>query len=291
MGTRLMPTLDPVDPMPSRTAQGDTNGIEDVGTPMPSVAVIVLNWNGRDDTIACIESLDEVEYPRFDVMVVDNGSSDGSVAAIRQRFPHLEIVETGRNLGFAEGNNVGIRLALDRGVDYVFLLNNDTVVHPSVLEELVAAAERCPDGGIFSAKILYYAEPTRIWYAGAVWDDRRMTFRHLADETQGRADERGVVATDYACGCAFLAKSAMLRERLACSTPSFFSPLRKLTSVTGPEARALRATTCRPQCFGIRSQYPLAAPNHLWSNILLLATACCGASGICGSGNSFTSIK
>jgi GT2 family glycosyltransferase len=75
--------------------------------------VIVLNWNGRDDTIACVESLTKVAYSNFVVMVVDNGSTDGSVAAMQERFPDLEIVETGRNLGFAEGTNVSIRLALE----------------------------------------------------------------------------------------------------------------------------------------------------------------------------------
>src|SRR5436190_7401977 len=137
----------------------------------PSVAVIVLNWNGRDDTLACLESLAGLNYDNFQVMVVDNGSTDGSVGAIRPRFPGVEIIETGRNLGFAEGNNVGIRLALDRGMDYVFLLNNDTVVDPSLLSELVAAAERCPEGGIFGAQILYHSDPLKIWFAGARWDE------------------------------------------------------------------------------------------------------------------------
>jgi GT2 family glycosyltransferase len=201
--------------MSIRAGEGNANSAPE----MPSVAVIVLNWNGRDDTIACLESLDKVEYPRFDVVVVDNGSSDGSVAAIRQRFPRLEVVETGLNLGFAEGNNVGIRLALARHADYVFLLNNDTVVHPLLLKELVSAAERCPEGGIFSAKIFWYAEPARIWYAGVAWDERKMEFRHMVDETM--LDERGVIPTDYACGCALLAKSATLRK-IGLLDPKFF---------------------------------------------------------------------
>jgi hypothetical protein len=187
----------------------------------PRVAVIVLNWNGRDDSIACLESLQKVAYPSFDVMLVDNGSADGSVAAIHDRFPSLEIVETGRNLGFAEGNNVGIRIALDRGADYVLLLNNDTAVHPAILDELVAAAERCPEGGIFGAKILYHAEPARIWYAGALWHDDLMRFQHCYEDAQVRADDRGVAPVDYACGCALLARSAMLRK-VGLLDPIFF---------------------------------------------------------------------
>jgi hypothetical protein len=185
------------------------------------VAVIVLNWNGRDDSIACLESLEKVTYPDFDVMLVDNGSADGSVAAIRGRFPRLEIVETGRNLGYAGGNNAGIRIALDRGVDYVLLLNNDTVVHPSLLDVLVAAAERCPEGAIFGARIFHQAEPSRVWYGGAMWHDRWMRFQHVDDEAQVRTDERGVAPVDYACGCALLARSAVLRK-VGLLDPRFF---------------------------------------------------------------------
>jgi GT2 family glycosyltransferase len=187
----------------------------------PSVTIIILNWNGRDDTIACIESLQRLDYPNFDLIVVDNGSTDESVPAILQCFPDLEIVQTGRNLGFAEGNNVGIRIALERGVDYVFLLNNDTVVHPSLVSELVSAAERCPEGGIFGAKIFYYADPTRVWYAGVTWDPRGMDFHHVVDETHLAADARGVVQIPYACGCALLAKTAMLRK-VGLLDPAFF---------------------------------------------------------------------
>ena len=183
--------------------------------------MIVLNWNGRDDSIACLESLEKIDYPNHDVIVVDNGSTDGSVAAMTHRFPRLEIIETGRNLGFAEGNNTGIRVALDRGADYVFLLNNDTIVHPSLLRELLAAAERCPDGGIFCAKIFYHAEPTRIWYGGAKWFEESMRFRHFYEERQIRADERGVAAVDYACGCALLVKSPVLRK-VGLLDPKFF---------------------------------------------------------------------
>src|SRR5690242_19791800 len=78
----------------------------------PRIAVIVLNWNGRDDTLQCLESLLHLSYSNFEVIVVDNGSQDNSVAAIRDRFPKVLLLETGANLGYAEGNNVGIRAAL-----------------------------------------------------------------------------------------------------------------------------------------------------------------------------------
>jgi GT2 family glycosyltransferase len=185
------------------------------------VSVIVLNWNGRDDTIACVESLKAVEYPNFVTLVVDNGSTDGSVTAIRRRFPEVEVIETGCNLGFAEGNNVGIRLALERGSEYIFLLNNDTVVSPSLLRELVAAAVRCAEGGIFTARIHYHAEPKGIWSAGVRWRQDRMQFQHVQDDSENSIDPRGVAVTDYACGCALFAAAVVFRK-VGLLDPKFF---------------------------------------------------------------------
>src|ERR1700680_2070945 len=96
----------------------------------PLVAVVIVNWNGREDTAACLESLRRDGYPRQFVIVVDNDSADGSAAAVRSGFPEATVIEAGANLGFTGGNNLGIRRALDEGADYVYLLNNDTVVEP-----------------------------------------------------------------------------------------------------------------------------------------------------------------
>ena len=136
----------------------------------PRVAVIVLNWNGREDTLECLRSIRSIAYSNFGVIVVDNGSTDGSVAAIRASQPSVEVIDTGENLGFAGGNNVGIRRALELGADYVLLLNNDTVVDPGLLRAFVAAAALHPEAGAFGAKIYFHSEPTRIWYAGARWE-------------------------------------------------------------------------------------------------------------------------
>src|SRR5207249_4614225 len=100
---------------------------------MPFVYVVVLNWNLKEMTAACVASLLASDYPRSKVMVVDNGSTDGSRDYLIDRFPGLEVIETGRNLGYAAGNNLGIRNALAAGADLVLLLNNDTVVEPSTL--------------------------------------------------------------------------------------------------------------------------------------------------------------
>src|SRR3972149_12101418 len=104
----------------------------------PKVAIIVLNWNGKNDTLECLASIDKMDYPSIYVILVDNGSQDGSVAAIQRKFPEVMIVETKSNLGFAGGNNMGIRYALRNGAEYVLVLNNDTIVDPQLIKSFLA---------------------------------------------------------------------------------------------------------------------------------------------------------
>lgn len=108
--------------------------------PRPCVTVIVLNWNAWAATNACVSSLLELTYPAYQVLVVDNGSTDSSVERIRAAHPGIELIESGANLGYAGGNNLGIRHALRAGADAVWILNNDTLADPAALAELVWAA-------------------------------------------------------------------------------------------------------------------------------------------------------
>lgn len=132
----------------------------------PKVSVITLNWNGRDDTLECLASLAELEYPNFEVIVVDNGSADGSVPAFRALHPEVTVIENGKNLGYAEGMNAGLRHAYARGAEYLLILNNDTTVHPSLLSELVRVAETDERIGFLSGKVYFHAEPNRLQTAG-----------------------------------------------------------------------------------------------------------------------------
>jgi len=125
------------------------------------LVAVVLNWNGGDDTLAALQSLTAVE-----TICVDNGSTDGSDRAVEERFPGVELVRTGRNLGFAGGNNVGIRRAVERGADWVLLLNNDAVAEPGVPAALARAAVARPDAGLLACKVLF-ADGETVQYAGA----------------------------------------------------------------------------------------------------------------------------
>ena len=132
----------------------------------PKVTVIIPNWNGIDHIFECLESLLKVEYPNLDVIVVDNNSEDGSPEAIAERFPDVQIIRNLRNLGFAEGCNVGIRRALKNGAAYVWLLNNDAFADKQSLLSLVRTAEREDAIGMTGSKICYYDDPALIWGVG-----------------------------------------------------------------------------------------------------------------------------
>ncbi len=134
---------------------------------MSQVSIIILNWNGRQHLEACFSSLFKQTYKGFEVFFVDNGSTDDSVKYVRERFPNVQIIETGKNFGFAEGNNVGIRKALeDQNIKYIVTLNNDTELDEYWLEKLVRAVEQDEQIGACASKLLYYDDRTKIDSAG-----------------------------------------------------------------------------------------------------------------------------
>ncbi|HTS20169.1 MAG TPA: glycosyltransferase family 2 protein [Casimicrobiaceae bacterium] len=180
----------------------------------PWVWIIVLNWNGLADTLACLESLRRLRYEHHRVVVVDNGSTDGSVEALRGRAAELEIelIDAGRNLGYAGGNNVGIRRALDGGADFILVLNNDTVVDPGLLDELLAAAERNPTAGCFGPWILYLSDPERIWFSGSAWDADAGAFTARGKGKLASELSADGVDTAYVCGAALFVRARVPRE-------------------------------------------------------------------------------
>ena len=182
-----------------------------VVTQTPRVDVVTLTWNQRQDTLECLESLSQVTYPNYRVIVVDNGSTDGTVEAVRERYPEVELIVNPRNLGFQGGFNAGLRRALESGADLVFVMNNDTTVQPDILNELIKYANP-PDVGMLSPKIYYYAEPTRIWTVGG--DRHPITFEmiHKGENQIDQGQWNEVIERDYLIGCAMLLKRALLED-------------------------------------------------------------------------------
>jgi GT2 family glycosyltransferase len=192
------------------------------GTRRESIYTVLLNWNGKEDTLACLASLAKTEYLRHTVVVVDNGSTDGSQDRIRGTFPDVVLIQNERNLGFTGGNNVGIEYGLAHGADFVYLLNNDTVVDPRMFDELLKVAHQYPHAGILGAKIYYFDQPRLIWFAGGKWTPERAWFRHVGkDEQENDRDWEQIRETDYACGCAMFVRAEVFR-RIGLLDPRFF---------------------------------------------------------------------
>ncbi len=138
----------------------------------PLVAIVVLNWCKPAETLACLASLARVTYPNARIIVVDNGSGDDSVPLIRQHHPEVEVLETGANLGYAGGNNVGIRFALEHGADAILILNNDIVVAPDFLEPLLNAALPPAAPAIVTSAVCEMVRRDVLWALGAEIDWR-----------------------------------------------------------------------------------------------------------------------
>ncbi len=182
----------------------------------PAVFIVVLNWNGWRDTHACLESLAGLAYPNAHVVVVDNASEDGSEARLRELYPVLTLLQSGANLGFAGGNNVGLRYALANGAEYVWLLNNDTLVEPDALTALVDKMQREPDLGLCGSTLLYEAERNTVQALGGARYNRWLgTVEHIGQHqprTQS-VDERAVEKQlSYLIGASILASRAFLEQ-------------------------------------------------------------------------------
>jgi GT2 family glycosyltransferase len=179
----------------------------------PKVAVIVLSWNGREMTMACLASLIASDYPSLDIYLVDNASSDGTVDSVRTSYAErVHLVVNKKNLGFAGGNNTGICKALDDGADFVLLLNNDTTVAPDMISHLVDAARDNAGMGIFGPKIYYENPPDQIWYAGGDVLLARGTVRHIGIREKDRGQHDTPREVDYVSGCALMARRDVIEQ-------------------------------------------------------------------------------
>jgi GT2 family glycosyltransferase len=170
----------------------------------PEIFVVILNWNLKDDTIACVNSVLAGSYSCQRVVVVDNGSWDGSTSALTNYFGEaIDLIVNEENLGFAKGINVGIRRALAQGAKWVLLLNNDTVIAPDMVEQLMNVADCQLDVGILAPAIFYYDQPDRVWRLG----DRRYAWLPIPLKVPTRELKAGkTLSIDYVTGCAMLVK-------------------------------------------------------------------------------------
>lgn len=188
---------------------------------LPRVAIIVLTWNQKADTLECLGSLAQVNYGNYFTVLVDNGSVDGTGEAVREKFPQVQQLNTGDNLGYVGGNNVGMRYALEKGADYVFILNNDTTVAPDFLTQLVTYAEAHPEAGMVGPKVYMYARPKDIWFAGATLTRYGFVWHTNLGTTDDGTAFNNPQESMYIPGCSVLVRRSVI-EKVGMLDEKFF---------------------------------------------------------------------
>ena len=178
----------------------------------PFIIIVILNWNGKEDTLECLASAKQLDYSNYEIVLVDNGSADGSADAISKQYPDVTLLQTGENLGYAGGNNVGILWALEHGADYILLLNNDTIVSTDLLSAFINSANQLPSGSILGAKIYFYDNPDTLWFAGGRWRNESNSFEHIGHGQPDSIEFNHKIEVDYITGCALFADAATFKD-------------------------------------------------------------------------------
>ena len=181
----------------------------------PKISIVLLNLNQHRMTIDCIESLTENDYTNFEIILVDNGSTDNSVEifeSLPQKYQNLKFIKNRENLGFAEGNNVGIR---NSDGDYILLLNNDTIVKKDFLSSLVDATKKFPNAGAFGPKMYSYDKPLEIWHIGGEIT-KFLNFTHTPLKYKD-----SYKSVDWLSGCALMMNRETV-EKVGLLNSSFF---------------------------------------------------------------------
>ncbi|MDD8018328.1 MAG: glycosyltransferase family 2 protein [Bacteroidota bacterium] len=171
-----------------------------------SVAAVVLNWNQVDETIECVKSLLESSHPDLKIVIVDNASSDDSVEVLAKTFPLIPLIQNSRNAGYAGGNNLGIKWAIDHDAEYVLVLNNDVTVDKQLVKELLATVKKNDRVGIVTSKVYYKDDPERIFSGAGKIIHWRCTGVNRG-KMFGRFSQHNTEhLVDYICGVLFLAR-------------------------------------------------------------------------------------
>jgi len=187
------------------------------------VIIIILNWNGKDDTTECLESLKEIRYENYEIIVVDNCSTDGSASLFEKEFPHVILIKNKKNLGFAGGMNVGIDYALKhKNPDYVLCLNNDTLVDNFFLTEMVKVAESDPKIGEVGPKIYDYYNRNVLESAGCDANLVLRRYRNIGYKKKDRGQYDQTRVTNALGGVCILFKRGVL-ERVKGFEPIYFA--------------------------------------------------------------------
>lgn len=178
----------------------------------PSLAIVIINWNDFDQTAACLKSLKQLHYSNFEVIVVDNDSSDDSLERLQESFSWPFYVQNEENLGFTGGNNAGIDFAMQKDYELLLLLNNDTIVEPNFLGILVDTLVSNEEIGAVQPKILYNKERSRIWNAGGKFNPFFSLARTIGEGEIDKGQYDETRETEWITGCALLIRSEVIAK-------------------------------------------------------------------------------
>ena len=176
------------------------------------ITVLILNWNGADLIKKCLESVMEINYSNYSVIVIDNHSSDNSIQLIKNNFPTVEIICLDENYGFAGGYNKCFKQLDSKNTDYVLLLNNDTIVDSNILMSLNKAKEKYGKNNIYGGKIFYQNDPNKIWYAGGKVKLSRFKISHIGIRELDSDRFSSPMKTDYITGCCLFTSFEVINE-------------------------------------------------------------------------------
>ena len=184
-----------------------------------NIAIILLNWNGKNDSLECLASLKKLNYPHYKIILADNGSVDNSIQILSALHPEILLVDNKKNLGFAEGNNRAILIALEMNFDYIVLLNNDTTVDPFFLDAFLSLDAQHPRH-ILGGKICLYSQPDLLDHLGGTWDKSKAAFNLLGYRKKAHLFLEDYLV-DYVTGCCLFA-SREIFEKVGLLDARFF---------------------------------------------------------------------
>ncbi len=172
---------------------------------MRKVSVVILNYKVKDQAVKCVKSVQKSTYGNVDIIVVDNNSGDGLEKEL-EKLPDILFIQSGKNLGYTGGNNIGIKKALERDADYVFILNPDTTIEEDAIGNLVATAE-LEKAGIVGPKILFADDKKdTIWYAGGILDLANVLGKHRGVDEKDKKQYDTIEETEFVTGGAIFVR-------------------------------------------------------------------------------------
>ena len=181
-------------------------------TSKPLVGIVIPNYNGTQVTCDCLGSFQNLDYPNFRIFLVENGSDDKPADFFRKKYPHVRVIESPINLGFAAGCNLGIKHALAEDAEFILLLNNDTIVAPDFLSKMLNTIKPDPHGKMVGPKIRYFEPNNRFWFAGGSYNLWQGIPDHIGEGEEDRGQYNSPREVSFLTGCCILISRALIEK-------------------------------------------------------------------------------